>query len=137
MRYRTETMMACAYAFASNSYAKRKQVGAVIAKDNRIIATGYNGTPPEMCNTCEKDDVTIPEVVHAELNAILFAARHGVALEGCTLYVTLAPCLPCSTAILQAGIRKVVYNEAYRNMEGVELLSKHIDVWTPNKEKEA
>ena len=108
---------------AECSYAERLKVGAIIVRDGRIIATGYNGMPAGMENTCEiridEDRLgkyhlkTRPEVVHAELNAILFAARNGVSTEGAALYITIAPCVPCAVAIMQAGIKEIYYCDVY------------------------
>ena len=102
----------------------RKQVGAIIVKDNRPISTGYNGpfTGRPHCtqNSCKGANCDIS--IHAEANAIAFAARNGVSTEGCTLYVSLSPCINCAKLIIAAGITKVVYSEEYRDRSGVELL---------------
>jgi dCMP deaminase len=107
------------------SYAKRKKVGAIIVKDNSIISYGYNGTPHDFDNSCEdENDVTKPEVLHAESNAISKIARSTQSSEAADLYVTMSPCLECSKLIIQSGIKKVFFEEAYRNTEGLELLRK-------------
>ena len=109
---------------AENSYCKRKQVGAIIARESRIISTGYNGTVAGLDNTCEDSGGnTKSTVVHAEANAILFAAKHGVPLLGATLYVSTAPCVECAKMIRQSGISGVYYLEEYRDTTGLDLLT--------------
>lgn len=110
------------------SHCVRSKVGAVLVKEGNIIAFGYNGTPSGMDNSCEQDNVTLPHVIHAEVNAVLKAARTGAAVEGSTLYLTLSPCLDCSKLILQAGIKRVVYLETYRNLDGPNFLKQFIPV---------
>lgn len=110
------------------SHCVRSKVGAVLVKDGNIISFGYNGTPSGMNNTCEEDDVTFPHVIHAEVNAILKAAKTGNAVDGSTLYLTLSPCLDCSKLILQSGIKRVVYLNQYRNPEGIDFLKQFIEV---------
>jgi dCMP deaminase len=107
------------------SYCKRKQVGAIIVKDRMIISDGYNGTPSGFENCCEDDNgETKWYVLHAEANAILKVARSTQSCEGATLYITLSPCRECSKLIHQAGIRRVVYQNGYRDTSGVDFLSK-------------
>lgn len=111
--------------WADLSRCARSKVGAVIAKNGRIIATGYNGTPPGYDNKCEDcDGNTRPEVLHAEENAIVFCARHGLATEGCDLYTSLSPCPGCAKMIAAAGIKRVFYKTQYRDPMGIELLEK-------------
>lgn len=110
------------------SHCVRFKVGAVLVKDGNIISMGYNGTPANMDNDCEKDNVTLPHVIHGEVNAILKAAKTGTSVNGGTLYLTLSPCLDCSKLILQSGIKRVVYLTAYRNLEGVDFLKQFITV---------
>mgnify|MGYP002624840604 FL=1 len=111
--------------WADLSRCARSKVGAVIAKNGRIIATGYNGTPPGYDNKCEDcDGNTRPEVLHAEENAIVFCARHGLATEGCDLYTSLSPCPGCAKMIAAAGINRVFYKTQYRDYVGIELLEK-------------
>lgn len=110
------------------SHCVRSKVGAVLVKEGNIIAFGYNGTPSGMDNSCEQDNVTLPHVIHAEVNAVLKAARTGAAVDGSTLYLTLSPCLDCSKLILQAGIKRVVYLETYRNLDGPNFLKQFIPV---------
>ena len=109
--------------WARNSYCRRRQVGALIVKDNMIISDGYNGTPSGFENICEDENgVTKPYVLHAEANAITKVAKSGNSSLGATLYVTAAPCLECSKLIIQAGIRRVVYKDEYRLTDGIDLL---------------
>ena len=111
--------------WAENSYCQRRQVGALIVKDNAIISDGYNGTPSGFPNVCEDgNNVTFPYVLHAEANAISKLARSNNNSEGATLYVTASPCLECAKLIIQAGIKRVVYGEPYRIEDGLELLKK-------------
>lgn len=111
--------------WAENSYCQRRQVGALIVKNNAIISDGYNGTPSGFPNVCEDgNNVTFPYVLHAEANAISKLARSNNNSEGATLYVTASPCLECAKLIIQAGIKRVVYGEPYRIEDGLELLKK-------------
>lgn len=111
--------------WAENSYCKRRQVGALVVKDNMIISDGYNGTPSGFENICEDESgVTKPYVLHAEANAITKLARSGNNSEGSTLYVTASPCIECAKLIIQAGIRRVVYAEKYRLTDGIDLLTR-------------
>lgn len=122
--------MNIAHEFAMQSHDKRAKVGAVIVKDDRVVSNGWNGTPPGDDNTCQDEDgVTKPDVIHAEMNALLKAARSGVATQGSTMYCTFSPCVPCSRAMRVAGITRLVYTHLYRNGEGADYLEKHgIDV---------
>ncbi len=114
-----------AQVWAKNSYCKRRQVGALIVKDRMIISDGYNGTPSGFENICEDESgVTKPYVLHAEANAITKVAKSGNSSEGATLYVTASPCMECAKLIIQAGIKRVVYQDQYRLMDGIELLQK-------------
>jgi len=109
--------------YAEMSYAKRKQVGAVIVRDNTIISDGYNGTPVGYDNTCEDaDGKTQWYVLHAEANAITKMARSNTSCSGSTLYITLSPCKECSKLIIQSGINKVVYKEKYKDTTGLDFL---------------
>jgi len=107
------------------SYCKRKQVGALIVKDGMIISDGYNGTPSGFENVCEDDEgYTKWYVLHAEANAITKMARSTQSSEGATLYVTVSPCRECSKLIFQAGIKRVVYLEKYKDDSGLKFLEK-------------
>ncbi len=107
------------------SYCKRKQVGAIIVRDRMIISDGYNGTPSGFENTCEDPNgLTQWYVLHAEANAILKVARSTQSCEGATLYITLSPCRECSKLIHQSGIKRVVYENGYKDMSGIDFLMK-------------
>ena len=109
--------------WAENSYCKRRQVGALVVKDQMIISDGYNGTPSGFENVCEDDNnVTLPYVLHAEANAITKLARSSNNSEGSTLYITDSPCIECAKQIIQAGIKRVVYAREYRLTDGADLL---------------
>lgn len=111
--------------WASNSYCKRRQVGALIVKDKMIISDGYNGTPAGFENVCEdENNETKPYVLHAEANAITKVAKTNNSSEGATLYVTSSPCLECSKLIIQSGIKRVVYSNRYRISDGLDLLDR-------------
>ena len=110
--------------WAENSYCKRRQVGALVVKDQMIISDGFNGTPSGFENVCEENNVTLPYVLHAEANAITKLARSSNNSDGATLYVTDAPCIECSKLIIQAGIKRVVYARAYRLDDGIRLLKQ-------------
>ncbi len=111
--------------WAENSYCRRRKVGAILVKDGMIISDGFNGTPAGFENVCEDEaGITKPYVLHAEANAITKVARSNNSSQGATLYVTASPCLECSKLIIQAGIRRVVYNEEYRLADGIDLLCR-------------
>jgi len=110
------------------SHCTRSKVGAVLVKDGNVISFGYNGTPAGMDNGCEENNVTKEEVIHAEMNAILKAAKSGNAVDGSTLYLSLSPCQNCCKLIIQSGIKRVVYLEGYRDLKPIEFLSKFIEV---------
>jgi len=136
--------MKTARVFAELSTAKRKQVGAVVVKDNRIISIGYNGMPSGWTNDCEdKIDLpqreispgivdlafryelrTKPEVLHAESNAIAKLARSTESGDGASMFITCAPCLYCAKMIYQSGIQEVFYGEEYRDSRGIDFLNK-------------
>jgi dCMP deaminase len=120
-----KSYMEMASVWARNSYCKRLQVGALIVRDKMIISDGYNGTPSGFENICEDENgVTKPYVLHAEANAITKVAKSGNSSEGSTLYVTASPCLECSKLIIQSGIRRVVFRDAYRLTDGIDLLRR-------------
>ena len=107
------------------SHCKCKQVGALIVKDRMIISDGFNGTPTGFDNCCEDDNGdTKWEVLHAEANAILKVASSTQSAKGATLYITLSPCTQCSKLIHQAGIKRVVYANAYKDLSGLKFLEK-------------
>lgn len=124
---------------SKRSHCVKRQVGAVIAKDTRIVSLGYNGPPAgthncdevwpeEGCARSEKGGCSL--ALHAEENAILYAAKNNIKLEGTILYVTLSPCLACARMIYTSGIKKVFFLESYaeykgfKKDEGVEFLQK-------------
>ncbi len=117
--------MRMARVWAGNSYCRRRQVGALMVKNQMIISDGFNGTPSGFDNNCEDENNTsFPYVLHAEANAITKVARSNNSADGATLYVTSSPCMECSKLIIQSGIKRVVYGDAYRLQDGVELLRK-------------
>lgn len=112
--------------WAKLSYCKRKQVGALIVKDRMIISDGYNGTPSGFENCCENESgETHWFVLHAEANAILKLASSTQSAKDATLYLTLSPCKECSKLILQAGIKKLVYVDDYKDNDGIAFLKNH------------
>ena len=137
----SKTFLKVAKAFADQSSCVKRKVGAVLVNDLRIVSTGYNGTPSRLrnCNDIFTDKDSIGEYygeklnhhqfsekyeIHAEQNCIAFAAKNGVKTEGCVLYVTTAPCVNCAKLIIAAGIKKVVFEEDYKNEDGIELLER-------------
>lgn len=127
--------MHTAMLYAAKSKAVRKKVGATLVTKSGIILPGYNGTASGAENSCEDktwnphtreyDLVTKIEVIHAELNCVIKAAREGVSIFGATLYVTLSPCKHCSALMIQSGISRVVYKEEYKDPSGIEYMSQH------------
>ena len=94
-------------------------------KDQMVISDGYNGTPAGFDNCCEDEDgATLWYVLHAEANAILKVAKSTNNAKGATLYLTLSPCKDCSKLILQAGITRLVYSQAYKDDSGLQFLEK-------------
>jgi dCMP deaminase len=111
--------------WAKNSYCNRRQVGAILVKDNMIISDGFNGTPSGFENICEDENgITKPYVLHAEANAITKVARSNNSSDGSTLYITSSPCVECAKLIIQAGIKRVVFSDNYRISDGIELLKR-------------
>jgi dCMP deaminase len=113
-----------AHEIARASKCVSKQVGAVIVKDGRILSTGYNGTPSGYVNCCEYWDGKYTNEhhewsktyeIHAEMNAIIWAAREGISIKGATIYVTLEPCSDCSKNIIASGIKRIVYDKSYEH----------------------
>lgn len=140
--------MAHAYIEQDQSTCDRNHVGCVIARDRRIIATGYNGAPAGMAHCDHKrptfkqaqpyglpdhdpDPYAWPPLretgckvaVHAEANALAFAARHGMATDRTDLYTTLSPCYECAKLIINAGISRVLFDRPYRDHSGLDLLA--------------
>ena len=111
--------------WAENSYCERRKVGALLVKDKMIISDGYNGTPAGFENLCEDENgVTKSYVLHAEANAITKIAQSNNNSKGATLYVTTSPCIECSKLIIQAGIKRVIFQELYRIQDGIDLLKR-------------
>ena len=111
--------------WAENSYCKRRQVGALIVKEQMIISDGYNGTPSGFENCCEdENNVTKPYVLHAEANAISKIACSSNSSKDATMYVTASPCIECAKLIIQAKIKRVVFSEQYRLEDGIKLLER-------------
>lgn len=108
----------------------RAKVGCVLTVQGRIVATGYNGPIDKNCDgVCDKLS-PCTNAVHAEANAIAFAARNGIALAGATLYCTHTPCLKCAELIVQSGITEVHIETEYRLTEGKDLLLRsNIKIW--------
>jgi len=112
--------------WAKLSYCDRKKVGAIIVKDNMIISDGYNGTPSGYTNCCEDENgETQWYVLHAEANAILKVSKSTQSALGATLYITLSPCKQCSKLIIQSGVKRVIYNNEYKDVSGVDFLKKY------------
>jgi dCMP deaminase len=120
-----EYFLAICNLVASRSTCLRRQVGAVVVKDKQILASGYNGAPTgiEHCDVvgCLREEMGVPSgqrhelcrALHAEQNAFLQAAKHGVSLNGATLYVTTQPCSICAKMIINVGIKKVIIQGEY------------------------
>ncbi len=114
---------------AKLSKCERKKVGCLIVKDTHILSEGVNGTISGHCNQCEdKDGHTKSEVLHAEQNAIIKAAKHGIAIDGGEMYLTLTPCTTCAIMIAQVGIKTLYYGEVYRNRDGIDFLKNKTNV---------
>jgi dCMP deaminase len=124
-----EIYMELAEKLAKRSHCVKAQVGAVLTKDTRIVSLGYNG-PPAGTHNC---DIEWPEngcardskgscslALHAEQNAILYAAKNNVSMEGTTLYITLSPCIACARVIFTTGIKKVYFKDSYAQFKGLE-----------------
>lgn len=110
------------------STAKRLQVGCIAVKDDKIISLGYNGTPTGWNNNCEYETdnglKTKPEVLHAEMNCLMKLARSTESSENCILFITHSPCIECSKAIYQAGVKQVFYKTQFRTCDGIDFLNK-------------
>ncbi len=113
-----------AHEIASASKCVSKNVGAVIVRDGRILSTGYNGTPTGFTNcsshwngeyTADHHEWSKTYEIHAEMNAIIWAARQGISIEGATIYVTLEPCSECSKNVIASGIKRIVYDVSYEH----------------------
>ncbi len=121
---------------ASRSTCLRRQVGAVLVKDKRVLATGYNGAPSGIRHClevgCIREQLNIPSgekhelcrASHAEQNAIIQAAVHGVTMKGATLFCTSLPCLICAKMLINAGIKKIYYQSGYADKMSAEMLAE-------------
>ncbi len=126
-----EYFMDLALTVATRSTCDRAFVGCVLVnKDNRIVSTGYNGAISGNPH-CDEIGHTLRDghciaTIHAEMNALLYCAKEGIAVKDCVCYVTHFPCLNCTKSLIQAGIKKIYYHEAYRVDDyAIELLNKN------------
>lgn len=118
--------MKFAFEFAKNSYCKRNQVGCIIVTKSGLLSVGYNGTSPGRPNVCEGvDGRTLPEVRHAEQNALSKFRCSGETTEGSIMFLTLMPCLICALDIVEAGISHVYYSDEYRSRDGIDYLKQN------------
>lgn len=118
-----ELLLRMAALVALRSTCSRLHVGAVLARDARVLSTGRNGAPAGMPHCRHDDDRPCVVSVHAEANALAFAARHGVATAGAHLYLTHAPCRACAGLLVNAGVAAVTYAQPFRSRDGVDLLA--------------
>ncbi len=131
-----EYFMDITHMVKSRSTCLRRHIGAVIVKDKNILTTGYNGAPSNTRHCldigCLREKLNIPSgerhelcrALHAEQNAIIQAAKHGINIEGADLYCTHLPCLICSKMIINAGIRKIYYEGDYPDPLSREMLEE-------------
>lgn len=139
-----EYFMGIARLVSTRSTCLRRQVGAVIVRDRRILTTGYNGPPKGIAHCdvfgCLREQMGIPSgqrldicrALHAEQNAIIQAALHGVSTEGAMIYVTHQPCFTCAKMIINAGIVRVVYGEGYPDELARQVLEEagvELEMW--------
>ena len=126
-----EYFMSIAEIVATRSTCPRKSVGAIIVKDKNILSTGYNGSIRGLphCTEvgCMIENGHCVRTIHAEANAIIQAARHGVKIDGATIYITASPCWNCFKLIANAGIKRIVFKEFYRD-ERIFEFSKQLDI---------
>lgn len=122
---RDDMYMQICHVMSQRSGCLRAAVGCIITRDNRILSSAYNG-PPKGQEPCNKKNCNLDEsckrAVHAEANAIAFAAKNGIALNNGTLYCIYAPCLSCAQLIVPTGITKIIYEKEYRTDEGIKFL---------------
>jgi len=131
-----EYFMEITHLVAKRSTCLRRQVGAVLVRDKRILATGYNGAPRGVAHCldigCLREQLGIPsgerhEIcrgLHAEQNAIIQAAKHGTNIEGAVLYCTNQPCGICAKMIINAGIKKLIYEDGYPDQLAAEMIKE-------------
>lgn len=122
---RDEMLMQMALIAKQRSTCLRRQVGAVLTFEGRVLSIGYGGSPPGLphCtpSTCNSETPCVA-TIHAESNTIAFAARHGIVTKGATLYTTASPCRECAKLLISAGIREVVFDELYRDVTPLHVL---------------
>jgi dCMP deaminase len=129
-----------AFLLAQESHCVSHKVGCVIVKNDRIVSVGYNGTPPGTTNCDDHFSEFLPfdrtahrawsnlNEIHAEMNAIAFAAKYGVPLDGCDMYVTLSPCNKCLKSIVSTGIKNLYYYNVYDHCDMNPIMLKQINV---------
>lgn len=117
---------------ATRATCDRKHVGAVVVKDKTILSTGYNGSVRGIAHCDEighlMEDGHCVRVVHAEVNAITQAAKHGVSIDGSSMYITCFPCWSCFKITVNAGIKRIIFTECYRNDPNVASTAKELDI---------
>ena len=123
-----EYFMDIAKVVSSRSTCSRKQVGAVLVRDRTILSTGYNGSIRGMPHCDEVGHMLEADhcvaTIHAEQNAIIYAAKNGVAIDGADLYVTASPCWSCFKSIANSGVRRIVFGEFYRDARIFEVAGR-------------
>jgi dCMP deaminase len=131
-----EYFMAITEQVAERATCTRRHIGAILVKDKRILATGYNGVPAGLAHCdevgCRREQRQIPSCtqhelcrgIHAEQNAVIQAARHGIAIDGATCYCTHQPCVLCAKILINAGVVDIVYREAYPDGLATEMLAE-------------
>ncbi len=123
----SEYFMQMSLLVATRSTCPRRSVGAVLVRDHRVIASGYNGSPAGQPHCTEAGCVIesghCVRTIHAELNALLQCARYGIQTQGVDLYCTDMPCWQCARALVQAGIQRIYYLRPYESPETLELIT--------------
>jgi len=123
-----EYFMEIAHTVATRATCPRLSVGAVLVREHRILTTGYNGAPRGVTHCSEAGCIVVNDhcqrATHAEANAIVQGALHGVSLHGATAYCTHQPCVNCSKLLISAGIVKIIYDQAYSDPVATELLAE-------------
>lgn len=131
-----EYFLEIARVVAKRSTCLRRQIGAVIVKDRRILTTGYNGAPSGLAHCleigCLRDELGVPSgtrhetcrALHSEMNAVIQAAQHGVSTKGATLYCTSQPCSVCARMLINAGITRIAYTGDYPDEFAMSLLQE-------------
>ena len=130
-----EYFMEFARVAAKRSSCLRRKVGAVLVRDKHVLSTGYNGAPSGLDNcleigSCLRNELNVPSgerhelcrAVHAEQNAVIQCALHGVSTKGATLYTTASPCITCAKIVVNAGVKRVVYCDEYPNKEAFKIM---------------